>query len=437
MKNMRKKNIIRDVSVFLIAAVIIVTSFVVVADSQQKLSFISIKKTMTLSDLSRDEYELKYYAEENLDQLIGLSGDSPPYIWQTAIRLTQDEMVPYMGWTLTKVNVAFSGDNGQPEIDVTIIIYDKGTTSTEPGPIIVQDTTAHLDTTGITTIPLVTPVDLAGHEELWVAVQWVQTEPGPGVYYAWIDTLSGPHVPDKSDFIYYNNAWSQLHDLLPSADGRWGIGAIVEGIPLQPPNKPVISGPTNGTVGILYSYTVNSTDPDGDDIYYLIDWGDGNYENWIGPYNTGETVTLHYSWSEKGTYLIQAKARDDYTGESTWSDPFFMTIKGPILLLGNITGSFGVSIDIKNIGDADATNVISTIKITGGLLKRTIVNISQTISTITPNTTVTPIVRPIGFGWITITVTVRSEYTPELQKKAEGLLLFFITTLPPQRVNNN
>ena len=42
MKNMRKKNIIRDVSVFLIAAVIIVTSFVVVADSQQKLSFISI-----------------------------------------------------------------------------------------------------------------------------------------------------------------------------------------------------------------------------------------------------------------------------------------------------------------------------------------------------------------------------------------------------------
>ncbi len=431
---MREKNIIREASVFLIAVLILVTSFVVVAESPQKLSSISLEKTMTPSDLSRDEYELKYYEAENIDSLIGISGNSPPYTWKSAIRLTQDEMAPYSNWTMTKVNVAFSGDNGQPEINVTIFIYDKGTTSTHPGPIIVQDTTAHIDTTGITTIPLITPVDLTGHAELWVAVQWVQTEPGPGVYYAMIDTLSGPHVPNKSDFIYYNGSWSQLHDLIPNIDGRWGIGAIVQGSPLQPPNKPVILGPTNGTVGTLYPYTVNSTDPDGDDIYYLIDWGDGTYENWIGPYASGETVTVFHSWIERGTYLIQAKAKDNITGESAWSDPLIMTVKGPILTLGNITGGFGVSIEIKNIGDADATNVISTIKITGGLLKRTIINISQTSSTIPPNTTVTPVVRPIGFGWITITITVHAEYTPELQKKTDGLLLFIITTLPPPTI---
>ena len=405
-------------------------SNVVIADSQQKLSFISRKKTTTLSGPSRDEHELKYYKVENLDQVIGISGDySPPYIWQSAIRLTQDEMAPYMDWTLTKVNIAFDADDGQPEIDVTIFIYDKGPDSTKPGPIIVQDTTAHLDTSGITTIPLGTPVDLAGHDELWVAVQWVQTEPSP-VYYVWIDTLSGPHIPDKSDFIYYNGTWSQFHDLLPTADGRWGIGAVVEISVPQPPNKPVISGPTIGTVNILYSYTFNSNDPDGDDIYYYINWGDGSYENWIGPYASGEIVTVLHFWSEKGTYKIQAKAKDDNTGESTWSDPFFMTIKGPILTLSNITGGFGVSIDIKNIGDADATNVISTIKITGGLLKRTIVNISQTTSTIPPDTTVTQNIRPIGFGWITITVTVRAEHIPELQKKTDGFLLFIMTTLP-------
>ena len=66
----------------------------------------------------------------------------------------------------------FHADNGCPTIGVKIYIYDKGTTETKPGAVIVSDTTATLDTTGVTTIPLVTPVNLSGHEELWVAVEW-------------------------------------------------------------------------------------------------------------------------------------------------------------------------------------------------------------------------------------------------------------------------
>jgi hypothetical protein len=187
--------------------------------------FSATTKMTALSDSSKDETELKYYTMENLDQLIGVTCAEPCF-WKSAIRLTQDEMATYKNWTLTKVNVAFSTQGGCPSIDVRIYIYDKGT-NIKPGPIIASNTIYTLNTTGVTTIPLVTPVELSGHEDLWVAVEWNQIHFNNG--YAWIDTLSGPHIQNKSDFVWTGSGWSQLHDLLPTCDGRWGIGAIIEG----------------------------------------------------------------------------------------------------------------------------------------------------------------------------------------------------------------
>jgi len=191
--------------------------------------------------------------------------------------------------------------------------------------LIVNDTTATLDITGITNIPLVTPVDLAGHEELWVAVEWYQVA-DPPCYYAWMDTLTGPHVPYKSDWVFLNNAWNQLHVLLPSADGRWGIGAIVEGTPQQPPEPPVISGPTTGIIGTSYSYTISTNDPEGGPVYYFIDWGDNTYTDWFGPYPSGEPINASHSWNIYGDFKIMVKAMDSYYQESNWSDPHPMTI---------------------------------------------------------------------------------------------------------------
>ncbi len=195
----------------------------VMAFNQEIIPFSSTTKLLALSDSSKGETELKYYMEEHLDKLVSVMGIYPA-LWKSAIRLTQDEMATYKNWTMTKVNVAFSREGGHPPIDVRIYIYDKGT-NIRPGPIIANDTTYTLDTTGVTTIPLVTPVDLCGHEELWVAVEWNQLGP---FLFAWMDTLSGPHIQNKSDF-EYTGSWQQLHDVYPEGDGRWGIGAIIEG----------------------------------------------------------------------------------------------------------------------------------------------------------------------------------------------------------------
>jgi len=88
------------------------------------------------------------------------------------------------------------------------------------------------------------------------------------------------------------------------------------------PTKPSIpSGETGGTVGETYVYTASTTDPDGDQIWYWFDWGDGNNSGWVGGISSGATVSASHSWSVKGEYVVKVKARDKYYAESPWSDP--------------------------------------------------------------------------------------------------------------------
>ena len=76
------------------------------------------------------------------------------------------------------------------------------------------------------------------------------------------------------------------------------------------PNTPEITGPSNGKTGEELQYTFVTTDPNGDDVYYYIEWGDGTNTGWIGPYSSGEEVTESHSWSSQGAYTISAKAKD-------------------------------------------------------------------------------------------------------------------------------
>jgi len=86
----------------------------------------------------------------------------------------------------------------------------------------------------------------------------------------------------------------------------------------QPPATPTITGPAKGKVGTATEYNFTATDPDGDKVYYFIDWGDTTNSSWIGPYSSGEKITQSHTWSEKGTFTIKAKAKDIYGNESDW-----------------------------------------------------------------------------------------------------------------------
>lgn len=91
------------------------------------------------------------------------------------------------------------------------------------------------------------------------------------------------------------------------------------------PDVPFIDGPSRGKPGIEYSYTFVTTDPDGDDVSYFVDWGDGSNSSWLGPFVSGEEETVDHAWDEKGTYVIKAKAKDINGAEGDWSE-FEITI---------------------------------------------------------------------------------------------------------------
>jgi thiol-disulfide isomerase/thioredoxin len=87
----------------------------------------------------------------------------------------------------------------------------------------------------------------------------------------------------------------------------------------MPPDTPVIFGTMEGKIRTEYEYTFYSTDPDGDDIYYWVQWGEGCPSvEWIGPYESGEEVTLNNTWANQGDYIISVKAKDSNDAESDW-----------------------------------------------------------------------------------------------------------------------
>jgi len=98
-----------------------------------------------------------------------------------------------------------------------------------------------------------------------------------------------------------------------------------EDTPPDIPARP--SGRRWGITNRSYIYTAKTIDPEEDLIYYMWDWGDGTFSDWIGPYESGGTIKTNHTWDEKGIYSVRVKAKDLYRAESDWSDP--LTVKVP------------------------------------------------------------------------------------------------------------
>ena len=148
-----------------------------------------------------------------------------------------------------------------------------------------------------------------------------------------------------------------------------------------PPDTPATpDGPIEGVVGVEYMFSTSTTDPEGEQLSYFWDWGDGTPGEWGDPCDSGVTVYASHIWTEEGDYNITVKAKDLRGKESEWSTPKIIYIADTAVLeVGNITGSLlKVSAVIKNIGGVDATMIDWSITLDDGLIilgKETIGNI--------------------------------------------------------------
>ncbi len=119
-------------------------------------------------------------------------------------------------------------------------------------------------------------------------------------YHGWLPMTRDPAIADGQLYIPFGTTFR-----------RDGMIYCFADINPDAPYAPMISGPGTGSPREKYNYTITTTDPNGDDVYYYVSWGDGITEEWIGPFPSGEEVIVNHTWSEKGKYEIRIRAKDN------------------------------------------------------------------------------------------------------------------------------
>ena len=153
-------------------------------------------------------------------------------------------------------------------------------------------------------------------------------------YYFWVNGYPAIFYFEYKMTPYYHTPQDTIDNINATyavKNVRLALATLAElseaSYPSNPPSQP--TKPSGDAFGIWhqeYSYTSSATDPDGDQISYLFDWGDGSNSGWLGPYPSGTTATASHTWTDLGTYNVTVKARDVWGATSPVSEPLLVTI---------------------------------------------------------------------------------------------------------------
>lgn len=227
---------------------------------------------------------------------------------------------------------------------------------------------------------------------------------------SWIETIQ---VDVGGNHEAYSSGTAVGHDLLltysKNADMCHLQYTWIYNVSTIPPNKPNITGPTNGKTDSNYTYITSTTDADGDLVYYMWNWGDDSSTDWVGPYESGEVCTRSHMWAEKGSYEIKVKAKDNYGGEGKWSDPLTIFLTELSLEIKN--RFVFITTMIKNTGDYELTNINWSLTVLneGGILLIPTGVKEGILSSLTPGGVKRVITPIVGFGGIGISLTAFDE----------------------------
>ena len=197
--------------------------------------------------------------------------------------------------------------------------------------------------------------------------------------------------------------------------------------PPETPERP--DGPSEGMVDVEYTFLSVTTGPEGEQVWYKWNWGDETSSEWMGPFDSGITISTSHSLAESGDYNITVKAKNIHNSESEWSEPLTIhIIDTAILEISNITGGlFKVSAVIRNIGGVDATGIDWSITLEGGIIllgKETAGNIFSIPADDEASISSSLI---LGFGKTVVTVTAEcAEGSSDTKTQDAFVLLFFV-----------
>lgn|SRR5574337_1113173 len=129
----------------------------------------------------------------------------------------------------------------------------------------------------------------------------------------------------------------------------------------NPPATPgTPTGPTSGSPGVSNTYSVSTTDPDGNQIRYTFDWGDGTTTT-TALANSGTTVTAAHSWGAAGSYSVQVMATDALGASSGWSAALSVVITagGPNGLVAAYSFNEGAGSTVTDLSGNGNTGTIA------------------------------------------------------------------------------
>jgi hypothetical protein len=188
--------------------------------------------------------------------------------------------------------------------------------------------------------------DLArGFERYDIAMSMLEDMDDPSVGY-FRDICNATHldgtvysmvcdIQHQMIYLYFYHNYDRLvvidlHEELEKGEHAYYLGSLFEPEGNQAPEKP--AAPTgieeSGETGVDYQVKCRKIDdPDGDEISYCFDWGDGSFSHWItSHYGMSTMVSSTHNWTESGTYQVKVQARDKYGAASAWSDPLQVTM---------------------------------------------------------------------------------------------------------------
>ena len=159
----------------------------------------------------------------------------------------------------------------------------------------------------------------------------VATDPNDDDVYYYIDWDDGTNTGwvgpyDSGLTLQFYHTWSTADEYgvlvrakdVYHATSDWQDPYMVTIIENEAPNRPSVMGPTKAKVRVPIEYTVQTSDPNNDNISYLIDWGDGTNTDWLPMTESGTELTVEHTWTKWGTYTVRSKAKDTYGLESEW-----------------------------------------------------------------------------------------------------------------------
>jgi hypothetical protein len=160
-------------------------------------------------------------------------------------------------------------------------------------------------------------------------------------------TTYDPGTLDSMTTYYWNIvAWDNHH--ASTAGPLWTFSTMQHYPPYQPR---FTNNPTWWLPGVEYELRLYATDPEGNNVYYYIDWGDGTNSEWtIDQYPSGEEVQFFHTYRTEGLVTIKAKAKNIYNAESNWSKALTLKVKDPGDQLTQVV-IIGVFSDLRSCGD--------------------------------------------------------------------------------------